>query len=150
MTSRATEPTAVAVSNPTHETGGPHTAWSTVNTAENFPGVATPLGWTFWRDPLELALLGAFADLGVLRESDVRMADCVDDRFTTAMFGRFVGNVDQMRLISDRMPGASGSETERQIFGSVRPEVRDNPQRGRYPIIALKMPRHLWRLPATL
>jgi pyruvate,water dikinase len=150
MTSRATEPAAVAVSNPTHETGGPHTAWSTVNTAENFPGVATPLGWTFWRDPLELALRGAFADLGVLRKSDIRVADCVDDRFTTAIFGRFAGNVDQMRLISDRMPGASGSETERQIFGSARPEVRDNRQRARYPIIALKMPRHVWRLPAAL
>lgn len=150
MTFRATEPAVAAISNPTHETGGPHTTWSTVNTAENFPGVATPLGWTFWRDPLELALRGAFADIGVLRESDIRVADCVDDRFTTAIFGRFAGNVDQMRLISDRMPGASGSETERQIFGSVRPEVRDNPQRGRYPIIAFKMPRHVWRLPGTL
>jgi pyruvate,water dikinase len=41
------------VSNPLHEVGSPTTAWTTVNTAENFPGVATPLGWTFWRDPLE-------------------------------------------------------------------------------------------------
>jgi phosphohistidine swiveling domain-containing protein len=136
--------------NPIHQVGGPTTAWSTVNAAENFPGVATPLGWTFWRDPLERAMRGSFVDMGVLSQSDIRIAESVDDRFTTAVFGRFAGNVDQMRMVSDLMPGTSGAETERQIFGSVRPDVHDNPSRRRYPIIALKMPAHVVRLPRRL
>lgn len=128
------------VSNPLHEVGGSAIAWSTVNAGENFPGVATPLGWTFWRDPLERAMRGAFADFGVLTEADVRVAESVDDRFTSLVFGRFAGNVDQLRMVSDLMPGASGEETELQIFGSVRPGVPSNPSRRRYPVVAAKMP----------
>jgi hypothetical protein len=106
-----------------HEPGQPGTAWSTTNAAENFPGVATPLGWTFWREGIERGMRGAFADLGVLRESEVVFPPSADERFTSVFFGRYSGNVDRMRLVSDLMPGTSGSETELQIFGSVRPEV---------------------------
>ena len=128
-----------------HEPGKPGTAWSTTNAAENFPGVATPLGWTFWREGIERGMRGAFADLGVLRESEVVFPPSADERFTSVFFGRYSGNVDRMRLVSDLMPGTSGSETELQIFGSVRPEVPDHPSARRYPAIARKLPRSLLR-----
>jgi hypothetical protein len=136
--------------NPLHNPGGPRTAWSVANTAENFPGVATPLGWTFWRDTHERSIRGCMADLGVLTDADVHTTDDADDRLSTAFYGRFVGNVDRLRWIADHMPGSSGSEIELQIFGSVRPEVADNPSRRRYPIIALKMPLTIRRLPSLL
>lgn len=136
--------------NPLHEPGGADTAWSIVNAAENFPGVATPLGWTFWRDPLERGIRGGFANFGVLPESEVRATDPPDDRFSTAFFGRFAGNVDKMRAMADLMPGSSGSEIELQIFGSVRPDIDDHPSRRRYPAVAVKMPLAIYRTPRRL
>jgi pyruvate,water dikinase len=138
------------VSNPLHNPGGPRTAWSVANTAENFPGVATPLGWSFWRDTHERSIRGSMADFGVMTEADVHTSDDADDRLSTVFFGRFTGNVDRLRWIADHMPGSSGSDIELQIFGSVRPDVKDNPSRGRYPMIAVKMPRTIRRLPALM
>lgn len=125
--------------NPLHEVGGPATAWTTVNTRENFPGVATPLGWTFWRDPLERGLKGAFCDLGVLPRAAVTVPASVDDRFSAAVFGRFAANVDCLRRAADLMPGTSGEALEEQLLGSVRPGVESHPSKRRYPVIALKI-----------
>jgi pyruvate,water dikinase len=139
-----------ALSTPIHEPGAPGTAWTTVNTGENFPGVATPLAWTFWREPLERALRGGFADMGVLRPSDIVFPRTPDERFCSIIFGRFVANVDQLRRVSDLIPGTSGSDTEAQFFGSVRPDVVDRPSVRRYPAVAAKLPRMLLVLPRRL
>jgi phosphohistidine swiveling domain-containing protein len=138
------------VTDPLHEVGGPTTAWTTVNTAENFPGVATPLGWTFWRDPLERGMKGAFHDLGVLPRAAVTVPESVDDRFSAAVYGRFAANVDCLRRMADRMPGTSGEALELQLLGSVRPGVPSYPARRRYPVVAAKMPAAVLRLPARL
>jgi pyruvate,water dikinase len=132
---------------PLHNPGGPQTAWSITNTAENFPGPATPLGWTWWRDTHERSLRASLFDMGVMSEADVHTAEGADERFTTVFYGRFTGNVDRLRWLADHMPGSSGSQIELQIFGSVRPDVKDNPSRRRYPVIALKMPRAVLRMP---
>lgn len=136
--------------NPLHEVGSPSTAWTTVNTRENFPGVATPLGWTFWRDPLELGMKGAFCDLGVLPRSAVTVPESIDDRFSAAVFGRFAANIDCLRRAADLMPGTSGDALEEQLLGSVRPGVPSNPSKRRYPIIAWKMTWNVLRLPARI
>ncbi|MDT7589409.1 MAG: rifampicin phosphotransferase [Pseudonocardiales bacterium] len=138
------------MSNPLHEVGSPTTAWTTVNTAENFPGVATPLGWTFWRDPLERGMKGAFHDMGVLPGSAVTVPESIDDRFSAAVFGRFAANVDCLRRMADRMPGTSGEALEAQLLGSVRPGVPSYPSRRRYPVVAAKMPAAVVRLPRRL
>jgi phosphoenolpyruvate synthase/pyruvate phosphate dikinase len=143
-------PVQPAAVNPLHNPGGPRTAWSVANTAENFPGVATPLGWSFWRDTHERSIRGAMADFGVMTEADVHTTDIADDRLSTVFFGRFTGNVDRLRWIADHMPGSSGSDIELQIFGSVRADVQDNPSRRRYPMIAVKMPQTIRRLPALM
>lgn len=139
--------------NPLHEVGSEATAWTTVNTRENFPGVATPLGWTFWRDPLERGMKGAFCDLGVFPRAAVTVAESVDDRFSAAVFGRFAANVDCLRRAADLMPGTSGDALEEQLLGSVRPGVPSHSSKRRYPVIAVKMgwtvlriPKHLRRL----
>ena len=138
------------MTDPLHEVGSPDLAWTTVNTRENFPGVATPLGWTFWRDPLELGMKGAFCDLGVLPRSAVRVPESVDDRFSAAVFGRFAANIDSLRRCADLMPGTSGDALEEQLLGSVRPGVQSQTSRRRYPVIAAKMGRTVVRLPRRI
>jgi pyruvate,water dikinase len=138
------------MSDPLHEVGSPEIAWTTVNTRENFPGVATPLGWTFWRDPLERGMKGAFCDLGVLPRSAVTVPECVDDRFSAAVYGRFAANIDCLRRCADLMPGTSGDALEEQLLGSVRPGVESHPSKKRYPVIAAKMGATVVRLPRRL
>jgi pyruvate,water dikinase len=118
----------------------PGAAWTRVNAAEALPGLLTPLGWTFWDARVELALRGAFADMGVLKSGEVIVPSSMDERFTAIFFGRFTGNLDMLRACADRTPGTSGSALEEQMFGSVRPGIHDQPTRARYPAIAGKMP----------
>src|SRR5581483_11319616 len=103
--------------NPLHDDAGPDTRWTITNTAENFPDVATPLGWSFWERPLERALRGAFCDLGALRPSEVRFPPSVDDRCSGVFFGRFTANLTTLLRFADRMPGTSGAAFEEQMFG---------------------------------
>jgi pyruvate,water dikinase len=124
-----------------HVSALPDAAWTRVNAAEALPGLLTPLGWTFWDERVELALRGAFADMGVLRQSEVVVPPTMDERFTSVFYGRFTGNLDMLRSCADRTPGTSAGALEKQMFGAVREGVVDNPTRRRYPMIAVKMPR---------
>ena len=124
-----------------HVSSSESIAWTRVNAAEALPGLLTPLGWTFWDERVELALRGAFADMGVLREAEITVPPHVDERMTAVFYGRFTGNLDLLRMCADRTPGTSGSAVEAQLFGAVRPDVVDRPTRSRYPAIAVKLPR---------
>ena len=134
--------------NPLHDQAGAQTRWTIVNTAENFPDVATPLGWSFWERPLELALRGAFCDLGALRRDEVRFSNSVDQRCSGVFFGRFTANLSTLLAFADRMPGTSGVAFERQMFGSSDWTGKAVPRR--YPVVAVKMPRTALRIPKTL
>lgn len=140
--------TAVLTKNPLHDVAGSGTIWTIVNTAENFPDVATPLGWSFWERPLELALRGAFCDLGALRPSEVRFSDSVDERCSGVFFGRFTANLSTLLAFADRMPGTSGNAFERQMFGASDWTGKAVP--SRYPVVAVKMPRTALGIPKTL
>ena len=133
---------------PLHDVAGASTIWTIVNTAENFPDVATPLGWSFWERPLELALRGAFCDLGALRQDEVRFSDDVDDRCSGVFFGRFTANLSTLLAFADRMPGTSGNAFERQMFGASDWKGKAVPRR--YPVVAVKMPRTAMRVPKNL
>jgi pyruvate,water dikinase len=133
---------------PLHDRAGAGTAWTIVNTAENFPDVATPLGWSFWERPLELALRGAFCDLGALRRDEVRFSESVDERCSGVFFGRFTANLSTLLAFADRMPGTSGNAFERQMFGASDWAGKAVPRR--YPVVAIKMPRTALRIPRTL
>jgi pyruvate,water dikinase len=108
------------------------------------PGVATPLGWTVWYPPCELALRGAFCDLGALGRDDVVLPTSLDERFVGIFYGRFAGNVDLMRRMGDQMPGSSGAAVEEQYFASARdiPSSRDV---KRLPLVIGKVPYSAWR-----
>src|SRR2546423_2530203 len=135
---------------PLHQSSQPDTLWSTVNTAEVLSGVLTPLAWTFWNRPCELAMRGAFADLGVLPPSGVTFATTPDERFSAAFFGRYAANVEALRHMADAMPGTSANALEEQLLGSVRPGVENNTRYGRYPIVAAKLAATARRLPRHL
>ena len=133
---------------PLHDTAGAGTVWTIVNTAENFPDVATPLGWSFWERPLELALRGAFCDLGALKPSEVRFSENVDERCSGVFFGRFTANLSTLLAFADRMPGTSGNAFERQMFGASDWAGKAVPRR--YPVVAAKMPRTAMGIPRAL
>ena len=143
-------PTDIRAPNPLHERSLPQTAWTTVNAAENIPGVMTPLGASFWLELVELGLTGAFAAFGVLPRSEVRWDELPDKRFGAVFFGRFAGNVDKFRWVSDLTPGTSGAAFEEGIFGSVREGVESVSGRRRYPIVAGKSPLLVARLPRDI
>ena len=130
-----------------HDAAGPDTFWTNRNTAEALPGVMYPLSWGFWREPLELAMRGAFSDMGVLRRRDVVFHERPDDRFSASFFGRFTANVDKMRSVGAAMPGTSADAVEEQILGGKRDGVETPNAAGRYPVVAAKMPVALIRTP---
>lgn len=136
--------------NPLHQTSRPETAWTTVNAAENIPGVMTPLGASLWLATVDVSLCGAFAELGVLRRAEVCVPESPDDQFGGVFFGRFVGNIDRFRWASDITPGGSGDAFERQVLGSVRENVQGASRRRRYPIVALRAPAVVARLPRAI
>jgi pyruvate,water dikinase len=138
------------MSDPLHQASGPATRWTTVNTAEALPGVPTPLGWTMWNEPLERAMRGAFSDIGCLPPSAVRVAERVDDRYSGIFFGRFTANLDQMRAMGDLMPGTSGDAVEAQILGGIGVGATGTPSKRRYPVVAVKMPVQVVRIPKVL
>jgi pyruvate,water dikinase len=138
------------LTDPLHQESGPATRWTTVNTAEAIPGVPTPLCWTLWNHPLERAMRGAFCDIGCLPPSAVRVAERVDDRYSGIFFGRFSANIDQMRAMGDLMPGTSADAIEEQILGGVGQGGRSAPTLRRYPVVAVRMPIQVARMPKLL
>jgi len=134
---------------PLHDRAGAAAQWTIVNTAENFPDVATPLGWTFWERPIEAAMRGAFFDLGALRRDELGVPESVDDRYSGVFFGRFTANLTTLLEMADRMPGTSGRAFEQQIFGGAGSWTgRAVPRR--YPVVAVRLPTTAVRIPRRL
>ena len=87
---------------PIPSTGRSSTTWTTVNTAEAMPGVQTPLG------ELRLGPAGARHARLVLRHRRPAARrghglGGTDERYAGIVYGRFIGNVDKLRDIGDRM-----------------------------------------------
>jgi pyruvate,water dikinase len=135
---------------PLHRPGSDTVCWTTVNAAENFPDVLTPLGWGFWETTINRATLGAFCNLGVIPESEVKLMPSVDQRPGTVFYGRLAANLDLLRWLADRIPGTSGDALEQQLFSSLRPGVRSQTSARRYPMIAVKAPVTIAALPRRI
>ena len=125
----------------------PDVFWTSGNVAEAFPGVCTPLGFTFMHDPVELSLRGAFRQIGAFSDADVHVPARIEDQFWTVFAGRAAVNLDQFGALSDKLPGTSATATERQLFGKVRPTTVDHNTYRRYPAITLKAPGTMVGLP---
>src|SRR5581483_4886515 len=134
-----------------HRVGSPGIAWTRVNTVEAVPSTLTPLcASAFWDDPSERGLRAGYAEIGVLPGAGARLPRSVDERIMAIVYGRLAANVDTVRGFADLMPGTSGDSVELSIFGSLRPGVVSEPSRRRYPVIAVKMPYAISRLPARV
>jgi pyruvate,water dikinase len=136
--------------NPMHHRSGPDDAWSTINTRENYQGVMSPLGATLWLPISDLAVNGTFHDLGALRKDEIRVADTPGEATSAVFYGRYTAGINYFRRVSDLIPGTSGAAFEEQIFGSVRAGVPDRSSRRRYPVVAVKGPATVARLPRRL
>ncbi|CDO30911.1 pyruvate, water dikinase [Mycolicibacterium peregrinum] len=136
--------------NPMHRVSGPHDAWSTINTRENYQGVMSPLGATLWLPVSDLAVNGTFHDLGVLRPDEVTVARTPAESSSTVFYGRFTASINYFRRVSDLIPGQSGASFEEQIFGSSRADAPDTKSKRRYPIVAAKAPVTIFRLPKRI
>lgn len=136
--------------NPMHHLSGPSDAWSTVNTRENYQGVMSPLGATLWLPISDLAVGGTFFDLGVLRREEIAVAATPGEATSAVFYGRYTAGINYFRRISDLIPGASGAAFEEQIFGSSRADVPGHSSWRRYPVVAVKAPVTIARLPRRL
>jgi len=125
---------------PTHRDGGPDAHWTTTNAGEAFPGVVTPLSWTFVGDAAEATLRRPAHAVGALtaRERDVPTGD--RSRFIQAFYGRVAMQVDYFALLGDRLPGATGAEIVANTLGRVPEGMEFHPTRRRYPVVAVRLP----------
>ncbi|MCV7412601.1 hypothetical protein AWC05_18445 [Mycobacterium florentinum] len=133
-----------------HELSPPGVRWTTVNMAEVLPGVLTPLGWTFWREPCESGLRAAFADAGLLSDRERIPPADLAGRLTGLFHGRLAGNLTLVCKLCDAMPGSSGAAFEEQVFGYADPNVERRRSFRRYPAVLAKMPVGLVLLPGRL
>ncbi|MEA2170160.1 MAG: rifampicin phosphotransferase, partial [Solirubrobacteraceae bacterium] len=133
-----------------HDQAGPDNLWTNRNTAEALPGVVTPLGWSFWGRALELAMRGAFYEMGVLRRDEVRYSYDVDERYTGVFYGRFCANVNLLRYVGAATPGTTADAVEEQIFGSARSGEKSANVISRYPVVAVKLPLAAKRMPRVI
>lgn len=115
--------------------------WTTVNAGEAaFPGVPTPLSWTWSWWPTEYGIRGAFASIGSFGPTFAEPPAELADRVLTIHQGHVAINLDLFRAVADAIPNSSGDEVERAYFGSTREGVRGRSRRWRYPVVAVRMP----------
>jgi pyruvate,water dikinase len=139
------------VSDPLHRPGeSADTAWTLVNIAEAFPGVVTPLNWTFIHEPSTVAARETFHRIGAFPRSVVGTSERPDDDIWSIFYGRCAANLDTLRELGDRMPGTSGDDMEKQIFGDVRPGVSGKQIPLRYPIVAARIAANFRTLPPAV
>jgi hypothetical protein len=111
------------------------------------PGVQTPLSWSIWYPAADRGLrAGAYA-MGVLTRAE---RDSAEPRFLSIFYGRGALLVELLALIGDRIPGATGEDAVRSLYGRVPAELVFHPTRRRYPFVALRFPWNFFRGPRRL
>lgn len=133
-----------------HDHSAPGLHWSTDNLGEAAPGVLTPLGWSLWREVGECASREALYRLGALDRTESRAPTRPDQRILRVFYGRIAMQVEFLAMLGDRMPGTTGAEVVRGIFGRVPPDIAFHPTRARYPFVAARMPAVLAGVPRAV
>jgi rifampicin phosphotransferase len=124
--------------------------WTRANVGEAMPGVQTPLSWTLWAGGVERALREAAFAVGALTRAERTVPADRACRFIRIFRGRVAVSVEFLTMIGDRMPGTTGEETARNLFGSVPTDIDYAPTRRRYPFVAWRLPRTFMRMPHML
>ncbi len=129
----------------------PERFWTTTNVAEATPDLLSPLCWDIWSDGLERAWLQSMFDFGLLSRHETAMHIDPNKRSTAAIYGRQVANVAVIRTVMGRLPGVSPDDVERDLLGSVRSGLPQEPGAGRrLPVIAVRLPWAMLRTTALV
>jgi pyruvate,water dikinase len=130
----------VTEADPTHRLSGPDPYWTTTNAGEAFPGVVTPLSWTFIADAAEATLRHPAHAVGALSAAEREVPTGDEPRFIQAFHGRIAMQVDYFALLGDRLPGGTGREIVINTLGRVPDGMAFHPTRRRYPVVAARLP----------
>jgi pyruvate,water dikinase len=130
---------------------GDRVFWTRVNVGEAWPGVPTPLTWTWAGPGIDAIVCRAWTALGAYSAKEkVPRRERVDERFAAISQGRVLLNLDLMRSVGDRMPFNSGDKIETALFGAGRPSTPSRSVPARYPFVAFMGPRAIVRARRSL
>lgn len=132
--------TALRTVNPLHNASKSDESWTTTNVGEAIPGIATPLTWSIWGYVTESALRGGAAEIGALSGAERSVPCRPEDRYVRVFYGRPAMQAQFLAHVGDRMPGTTGREVVRDLFGRVPDGLTFAPTRRRYLAIAIKLP----------
>ncbi len=121
--------------------------WTTTNLGEAAPGVLTPLCLALWGEPAERAARRAAFTVGVLTRSELEPPADPADWILRPFYGRLAAQLEFFAVMGDRVPGTTGADAIRSMFGDIPPGMTFSPTRERYPAIAVKLPRASVRFP---
>ena len=105
--------------------------WGTGNAAEAHPGVQPPLCSDFWRGHLGYCIRLAFYYLGLWGREEVYHPEGAD-MHSDFVLGRVAVDVMKGRRLGHLIPGTTGDEFERGVYGSVTPGADDGPPLPRW------------------
>lgn len=117
--------------------------WTRTNTAEAAPGVLLPITSSYYGRALEEGARLGFYDVGLLPACEAPYPDHPGQRLMGIFYGRFAANVTVVRRIMSGLPGINGDDVERDMLGSVRDGVTDEPYPWRMAAVLTKAPRTL-------
>ena len=136
---------------PVRGTSEPGRFWTTTNVAEATPDLLSPLCWDVWGERLDAGWRKSMYDFGLLARSEAKVDSDPNTRSTAAIYGRQVANVGVIREVIGRLPGVDPNDVERDLLGSVRPNLpRESGAGWRLPIIAAKLPMVITRTNALV
>ena len=97
------------------------------NSGEVFPNVMTPMTGSLIGDASTDGQIRAMRDLGLVVDSDFTQPNA----FGTGVFGGYLyGNLSLIRVVSERVPGMSADDADRQIAGLSDDAPKHRPQPG--------------------
>lgn len=130
---------------------GDRVFWTRVNVGEAWPGVPTPMTWTWAGPGIDAIVCRAWTALGSYSAKErIPRRERVDERFSAISQGRVLLNLDLMRSVGDRMPFNSGDKIETALFGAGRPSTPSRSVPARYPFVAAMAPRAIMRARRSL
>ena len=114
--------------------------WTRVNTGELMPGIMKPFAWSYYAYGVESGLRRGFHHLGLIDAGESIFPLPVRERIVASFHGRLSGNVNVARRIFGALPGVSGDDIERDLLGSVRDRIVDDPPAGRMGALMTRIP----------
>src|SRR5262249_39630391 len=110
----------------------------------------SPLGTTYWNYPGDLTARRVGYAIGVMSKRELEQPEDPAERILRFFYGRVATNLNYMGLIGDRMPGITGEEAIRSLFGRPPPGMTFHPTKRRYPFVAYRFPKTFITIPKKL